>query len=131
MRPEVVYTSETDRRADRRTLRSHVVPLGIDLERFANGRRVLEGRIVGNVARLAEQKGHRDLIAAAPLVLERHPDVRFVVAGDGELRDELDELARPWATASSSSASAATSRTCSRRSRSSRSRRASKACAWP
>jgi glycosyltransferase involved in cell wall biosynthesis len=95
MRPEVIYTSETDRRADRRTLRSHVVPLGIDLERFANGRRVLEGRIVGNVARLAEQKGHRDLIAAAPLVLERHPDVRFVVAGDGELRDELEELARP------------------------------------
>ena len=95
MRPEVIYTSQTDRRADRRTLRSHVVPLGVDLERFANGHRVLEGRIVGNVARLAEQKGHRDLIAAAPLVLERHSDVLFVVAGDGELRDELEELARP------------------------------------
>jgi glycosyltransferase involved in cell wall biosynthesis len=94
-RPEVIYTSDTDRRADRRTLRSHVVPLGIDLARFANGRRVLEGRIVGNVARLAEQKGHRDLIAAAPIVLGQHPDVRFVVAGDGELRDELEELARP------------------------------------
>ena len=94
-RPEVIYTSETDRRADRRTLRSHVVPLGIDLARFANGRRVLDGRIVGNVARLAEQKGHRDLIAAAPIVLEQHPDVRFVVAGGGELREELEELARP------------------------------------
>jgi glycosyltransferase involved in cell wall biosynthesis len=94
-RPEVIYTSDTDRRADRRTLRSHVVPLGIDLARFANGRRVLEGRIVGNVARLAEQKGHRDLIAAAPIVLGQHPDVRFVVAGDGELSDELEELARP------------------------------------
>jgi glycosyltransferase involved in cell wall biosynthesis len=95
-RPEVIYTSETDRRADRRTLRSHVVPLGIDLARFANGRRVLDGRIVGNVARLAEQKGHRELIAAAPIVLEQHPDVRFVVAGDGELREELEELARPF-----------------------------------
>ena len=94
-RPEVVYTSDTDRRTDRRALRSHVVPLGIDLARFTAGRRTLEGRIVGNVARLAEQKGHRDLIAAAPHVLERHPDVRFVVAGDGELRDELAELARP------------------------------------
>jgi glycosyltransferase involved in cell wall biosynthesis len=94
-RPEVIYTSETDRRADRRTLRSHVVPLGIDLARFANGSRVLDGRIVGNVARLAEQKGQRDLVAAAPLVLERHPDVRSVIAGDGELRSQLEELARP------------------------------------
>jgi L-malate glycosyltransferase len=56
---------------------------------------VLEGRVVGNVARLAEQKGHRDLIAAAPHVLERHPDVRFVVAGDGELRGQLEALAAP------------------------------------
>jgi glycosyltransferase involved in cell wall biosynthesis len=94
-RPEVIYTSETDRRADRRTLRAHVVPLGIDLARFVNGRRVLEGRIVGNVARLAEQKGQSDLVAAAPPVLERHPDVRFVVVGDGELRAQLEELARP------------------------------------
>ena len=94
-RPEVIYTSETDRASDDRRLRTHVVPLGIELERFARGRRVLEGRIVGNVARLAEQKGHRDLIAAATRVLERHPDVRFVVAGDGELREELRALAAP------------------------------------
>lgn len=93
-RPEVVYTSEADRRRDGRG-RSHVIPLGIDLDRFASGSRVLEGRIIGNVARLAEQKGHRDLVAAAHIVLEQHPDARFVVAGDGELRDELEELARP------------------------------------
>ena len=94
-RPEVVYTSETDRAFDDRRLRTHVVQLGIELDRFASGRRILEGRVVGNVARLAEQKGHRDLVAAAPRVLERHPDVRFVVAGDGELRAELQELAAP------------------------------------
>jgi glycosyltransferase involved in cell wall biosynthesis len=95
-RPEVIYTSETDRRNDRtRALRTHVVPLGIELERFARGTPALDGRLVGNVARLAEQKGHRDLIAAAPIVLERHPDVRFIVAGDGELRDELVRLAAP------------------------------------
>jgi glycosyltransferase involved in cell wall biosynthesis len=94
-RPEVVYTSNADRRSDSRSLRSHVVPLGIDLDRFAGGRPALDGRIVGNVARLAEQKGHRDLIAAAEIVLERHPDVRFAVAGDGELRRELEQLARP------------------------------------
>ena len=94
-RPEVVYTSETDRAFEGRRLRTHVVPLGIELDRFASGRRVLDGRIVGNVARLAEQKGHRDLVAAAPRVLERHPDVRFAVAGGGELRTELEGLAEP------------------------------------
>jgi len=93
-RPEVIYTSETDRRRDGRR-RAHVIELGIDLERFAGGKTVLEGRIVGNIARLAAQKGHRDLVAAAPKVLERHPDVRFVVAGDGELRSQLTGLARP------------------------------------
>jgi glycosyltransferase involved in cell wall biosynthesis len=95
MRPEVIYTSETDRRNDGRMLRSHVISLGIDLARFQNARPALEGRIVGNVARLAEQKGQRDLIAAAPRVIERHPDARFVVVGDGELRDELERLAGP------------------------------------
>jgi glycosyltransferase involved in cell wall biosynthesis len=95
MRPDVIYTSEADRQRDNRRARTHVVPLGIDLDRFANGTPKLDGRIVGNVARLAEQKGHRDLIAAAPKVLARHPNVRFVVAGDGELRAELEQLARP------------------------------------
>jgi glycosyltransferase involved in cell wall biosynthesis len=92
-RPEVIYTSETDRREDARSLRTHVVELGIDLDRFAGGNPALDGTIVGNVARLAEQKGHRDLVAAAPRVLERHPEVRFVVAGDGELGDELQSVA--------------------------------------
>jgi glycosyltransferase involved in cell wall biosynthesis len=95
MRPEVIYTSELDRREDARRLRSHAIALGIDFDRFAAGRPALDGRIVGNVARLAGQKGQRDLVAAAQRVLERHPDVRFVVAGDGELRDELERLAAP------------------------------------
>ena len=51
---------------------------------------MLDGRVVGNIARLAEQKGHRFLLEAAPAVLKRHPDVRFVIVGDGELRPELE-----------------------------------------
>jgi glycosyltransferase involved in cell wall biosynthesis len=93
-RPHVIYTSETDRRSDGRP-RAHVIELGIALDRFTRGRPALDRVVVGNVARLAEQKGHRDLIAAAPAVLERHPGARFVVAGDGELRAELEALARP------------------------------------
>jgi glycosyltransferase involved in cell wall biosynthesis len=93
-RPTVVYTSEADRTRDGRSP-SAVVPLGIDVERFASGQAVLDGTIVGNVARLAEQKGQRTLLEAAPLVLERHPEARFVIAGEGELRAELERLAGP------------------------------------
>jgi glycosyltransferase involved in cell wall biosynthesis len=92
-RPEVVYTSEIDRARDGRRP-SHVVPLGIDLAHFAAGRPALEGTIVGNVARLAEQKGHETLLAAARTVLERRPDVRFAIAGDGELRELLEQRAK-------------------------------------
>jgi glycosyltransferase involved in cell wall biosynthesis len=94
-RPEVIYTSETDRSRDGRRP-SHVVPLGIDLDRFAGGTPALQGTIVGNIARLAEQKGQRTLLEAVPQVLARVPGVRFVLAGDGELRDELTHLAEPY-----------------------------------
>lgn len=89
-RPEVVYTSEADRELDGRAP-SHVVPLGIDLDRFDSARPALrsDGPLVGNVARLAPQKDHRTLIEAARLV----PEAEFVVAGDGELREELERQA--------------------------------------
>jgi glycosyltransferase involved in cell wall biosynthesis len=88
-RPEVIYTSESDRRGRRGV----VIPLGIDLERFGVARRAHEGRVIGNVARLVGQKDHGALISAAPAILERFPDARFVVVGDGVLRSELEELA--------------------------------------
>lgn len=91
-RPEVIYTSEADRARDGRRP-SHVVPLGIDVARFGSGRPVLEKRegrpLVGNVARLAPQKDHRTLVAAAALL----PDVDFAIAGEGELRSELERSA--------------------------------------
>jgi glycosyltransferase involved in cell wall biosynthesis len=95
--PEVIYTSDIDRETDgRRRLRTHVVYYGIDLERFSSASPAppAEGRLVGNVARLAPQKGQSVLLDAAPLVLERHPDARFVFVGDGELRGELESRAR-------------------------------------
>ncbi len=108
VRPEVIYTSETDRRGDRRQLLStRVVELGIDLARFAAAGAAraaavepaagrppgLRGAVVGTVARLAVQKGLDVLIDAAPLVLARRPDARFVIVGDGELRAELEARA--------------------------------------
>lgn len=55
----------------------------------------LEGRgpVFGNVARFIEWKGHRHLIDAARLLVQRHPQARFLLCGQGELEDEV----RRWA----------------------------------
>jgi L-malate glycosyltransferase len=45
--------------------------------------------IVGNVAALVAHKGQRHLIDAAVEVLRHEPDARFIIAGEGELRDSL------------------------------------------
>jgi glycosyltransferase involved in cell wall biosynthesis len=47
--------------------------------------------LVGNVASLVPDKGHRYLIDAAAVVLRDVPDARFVVFGEGELRCTLEE----------------------------------------
>lgn len=49
--------------------------------------------LIGTVARLEGQKGHYFLLQAARQVLRRFPAARFVMVGDGSLRDWLqDEL---------------------------------------
>lgn len=48
--------------------------------------------IIATVARLSASKGHRYLFEAIPKVLASHPDCRFVLAGTGPLRDELEAL---------------------------------------
>jgi glycosyltransferase involved in cell wall biosynthesis len=49
--------------------------------------------LVGKVGRLALQKGQRHLIAAMPLLLERVPFARLVIAGGGDLEEYLRDLA--------------------------------------
>lgn len=48
--------------------------------------------LVGNVAALVPHKGQRYLIEAAHLVMKDIPDCRFVIFGEGELRDHLEHL---------------------------------------
>ena len=47
--------------------------------------------VVGNVAALVPHKGQRYLIDAAQLVIQQLPDTRFVILGEGELRDHLEK----------------------------------------
>jgi glycosyltransferase involved in cell wall biosynthesis len=49
--------------------------------------------LVGNVGRLAPQKGQRHLIEAMPHLLERVPRAQAVIAGGGDLEDYLRDLA--------------------------------------
>jgi glycosyltransferase involved in cell wall biosynthesis len=46
--------------------------------------------IVGNVAALAAHKGQRHLVAAAAKVVRELPDTRFLIVGEGELRNPLE-----------------------------------------
>jgi glycosyltransferase involved in cell wall biosynthesis len=50
--------------------------------------------VVGNVAALVPHKGHRHLIEAAHLVVQEVPDARFIILGEGELREQLERQVR-------------------------------------
>jgi glycosyltransferase involved in cell wall biosynthesis len=83
-----------------------VVPLGFDLsplvaidERARREARVAFGldnaaRVVTTIGRLTAIKQHALFVETAALVAARAPDVVFLIAGDGELRQELEALVR-------------------------------------
>src|SRR5215470_7307658 len=50
--------------------------------------------VVGNVAALVPHKGQRYLIDAAHLVVQEIPDARFIILGEGELREHLEKQIR-------------------------------------
>jgi glycosyltransferase involved in cell wall biosynthesis len=48
---------------------------------------------IGTITRLHDSKGNEYLVDAARLVLDRHPEARFFVAGEGPLRPALEAQA--------------------------------------
>ena len=83
-----------------------VIPLGFDLAPFAavtaetrrNARRALDlpfgAPVITTVGRLTAIKHHRLFLQMAILVASRYPAATFLIAGDGELRSELEHQAR-------------------------------------
>jgi glycosyltransferase involved in cell wall biosynthesis len=50
--------------------------------------------LVGNVAALAAHKGQKHLVGAAARVIRTLPDTRFLIVGEGELREPLERQIR-------------------------------------
>jgi glycosyltransferase involved in cell wall biosynthesis len=73
--------------------RIEVIPNGIDLSAFPVRHHRARPRIITMVACLREEKRIDVLIAAAPRILARHPEVEFRIVGDGPCREELVRLA--------------------------------------
>lgn len=78
-----------------------VIDNGINLDRIANKRMGIEARkgfglngthkIFGTVASLTLEKGHVYLLEAARHVIDKYPECRFVIVGDGPQRQSLEE----------------------------------------
>ena len=69
---------------DNFSLNKKKLELGIDINSF----------VVVVVGVLSEQKGHKYLIEAAPSILIKYPDIRFLIIGPGPLRQELEQMTK-------------------------------------
>ncbi|MEN6519780.1 MAG: glycosyltransferase family 4 protein [Armatimonadota bacterium] len=81
-----------------------VIPNGINLSDYGNaGKSVkymvdelgidVSSKVIFTAARLTKVKGVETLILAVPIIAERRPNVRVLIAGDGPDRQSLMELA--------------------------------------
>ncbi|MGI8965589.1 MAG: glycosyltransferase family 4 protein [Limisphaerales bacterium] len=50
--------------------------------------------VIGKIARLFELKGHDDLLAIAPRLVQHCPQIKFLLVGDGEWRSRFENRAR-------------------------------------
>jgi glycosyltransferase involved in cell wall biosynthesis len=87
-----------------------VIPLGLELDQFINSRKrrgVLHrelgldatSRLIGIVGRIAPIKNHRLFFDAMVRVLKKHTTAHVIVAGDGELRHEMEDHVREMSIA--------------------------------
>ena len=82
-----------------------VIPIhnGVDVDRVSIRRSRADVRrelgvdtgafVVGTAGRLMPVKAQRSLLVAAALIVQKRPDARFLIVGDGPLKDELTHTA--------------------------------------
>lgn len=80
----------------------HVVPSGVDTERFTGGDRAGfrarlglggDARVIGHVGRLAQEKNLGFLARGVCQALHEHPEHHFLVVGSGDEEHQIRELA--------------------------------------
>jgi glycosyltransferase involved in cell wall biosynthesis len=54
----------------------------------------VDANVIGTVGRLTHQKGQKYLIEAFALVKKKDPKLKLVIAGDGDMRSELEDITR-------------------------------------
>jgi phosphatidylinositol alpha-mannosyltransferase len=75
---------------------ARIIPNGVDVISYADiGSPVAGSKEVLYFGRLEQRKGPQVLIDALPALLESVPDVHVVIAGDGPLRDKLEDAVPP------------------------------------
>jgi glycosyltransferase involved in cell wall biosynthesis len=96
--PAVVAVSEKIRdillAVGARSDRVHVIQNGIALSDYESGPgNASAGGVIRvlSVARLTQQKAQRDLVAAAALIRQTRRDIEFLIVGEGELRQALQQ----------------------------------------
>jgi glycosyltransferase involved in cell wall biosynthesis len=80
----------------------HVIGNGIDVTSFETDVPTLRRKLrldstcvlVGAIGRLSPEKGFAVLVPAAQVVVQRHPEVRFVIVGCGPEQKKLQQLTR-------------------------------------
>jgi glycosyltransferase involved in cell wall biosynthesis len=80
--------------------RIDIIPNGIDVSDFPAARRSAR-KVVTTVANIRIDKGHDVLLEAVRGVLERHPEARFRIVGDGPLRATIEARAHTLGIAGS------------------------------
>ena len=77
-----------------------IIPYGVDLSKYHIGteKGILKqlgirkkDPVIGMVGRLHPQKGHQYLVEAAKDIVLKYPNTRFLIIGDGKLRNELEK----------------------------------------
>lgn len=69
---------------------------GVDTSKYMVSPIQHEGTVFINVGRLQSQKNHALLIKAFAKVVEKEPNVKLVIIGEGELRTEIEKLIQQY-----------------------------------
>ena len=72
-----------------------ILPVGLRIDRFTfelRSAKLREPVKILTVGRLVEKKGHQYVIKALKKLITKYPDITYLIAGDGDLKDSLHSL---------------------------------------